>query len=208
MLTTFAHDYNQLSADDQARFAEAVRRLLADGLIWREEARDQRIYTFLIRRRNLVADYLQVAGWELRHDERIAVFQVVHRDGAHRRHFNRTTTIWLLLLRLIYSEKRGTMYESLTHYPVVSTGELIQRYTRLFATNQPAHTADDLNDMLATLHRLKLIRAAGGGSSTAAPTSSQRDQLIELLPTLEIVLPDHEIATLTERLKLQGTGAA
>jgi hypothetical protein len=200
MLTTFAQEYNDLSPDEQAHFAEAVRRLLADGLIWREEPRDQRIYTFLMRRRNLVADYLQVAGWEVRHDDRIAVFQVVHRDGAHRHRLTRHTTIWLLLLRLLYSEKRVQMHESLTRYPVVPIGEVSQRYTALFTQPERSpehlhHTAS-LDEALTTLQHLKLIRAGGGGELW----SGNRDQLIELLPTLEMVIPDHQIAALNERL--------
>src|SRR5262245_57198613 len=105
-LEAFAQEYSQLASSEQTQFADGVRRLLADGFIWREEESDRRMYTFLLRRRTLVAEYLAVAGWELRHDERLQIFHVVHREGAHRRRLNRDSTIWLLLLRLIYAEKR------------------------------------------------------------------------------------------------------
>lgn len=105
-LTNFAQAYAELTPNEQTQFADSVRRLLADGLIWREDETDRRVYNFLARRRELVAGYLQVAGWELRHHETIGVFQVVHRDGAHRRRLKRDETIWLLLLRLIDAELR------------------------------------------------------------------------------------------------------
>ncbi len=52
-LATFANEYSQLGATEQGQFAEAVRRLLADGLVWREEEADRRVYAFLLRRREL-----------------------------------------------------------------------------------------------------------------------------------------------------------
>ena len=194
-LADFAIEYAQLSASEQALFAEAVRRLLAEGLIWRGDEGDTRAYAFLLRRRELVAEYLQVAGWELRHDERAQVFQVAHRDGAHRRRFSRDTTIWLLLLRLIYAEKRERVELSLTRYPTVTVGELAGRYAEFFP-GQAVRKKTSLDDALRTLQSLKLVRAGGGGVLRAA----NNDQVIELLPPLEVVVPAGAIAELAARL--------
>src|SRR4051812_31077864 len=84
-LTQFAEEYSELPPSEQSQFAETVRRLLSDGLVWREDEGDERTYSFLLRRSALVGDYLSVAGWELRHEERLRIFQIVHRDGSHRR---------------------------------------------------------------------------------------------------------------------------
>jgi hypothetical protein len=201
-LATFANEYSQLGATEQGQFAEAVRRLLADGLVWREEEADRRVYTFLLRRRELVADYLAVAGWELRHDERIGAFQVVHREGAHRRRLSRDTTIWLLLLRLIYAEKRERLEVSLTRHPVIEVAEVAQRYAEFFP-GQSVRKKSSLDEALRQLHGAKLIRPAGGG----VLRSAGQDQLIELLPTLELVVPASSVAALAERLRGYGRGA-
>jgi hypothetical protein len=195
-LTDFAETYSQLPSGEQQQFGESVRRLLSDGLIWREDDQDRRIYNFLVRRRELVADYLAVAGWDLRYDERIAVFQVIHREGAHRRRLNRDTTIWLLLLRLIYAEKREHVEVSLTRYPTLSVEELYQRYTE-FLPGQAVKKKTSLDAALNTLQSLKLIRAGGGGKLRA----SDGEKLIELLPTLEVVVPASAIGEIAERLQ-------
>ncbi len=195
-LTSFAEAYDQLAPGEQAQFAEAVRRLLSDGLIWREDEQDRRVYNFLVRRRDLVVDYLAVAGWDLRYDERATVFQVVHRDGAHRRRLNRDTTIWLLLLRLIYAEKRERMEVGLTRYPTISVEALYQRYTE-FLPGQAVKKKTSLDEALRTLQNLKLIRAGGGGMLRA----TDNDKLIELLPTLEVVVPGNAISAIAERLR-------
>lgn len=194
-LAEFAVEYAQLSAGEQALFAEAVRRLLAEGLIWRGDEGDTRAYAFLLRRRELVAEYLQVAGWELRHDERAQVFQVVHRDGAHRRRLGRDTTVWLLLLRLIYAEKRERVELRLTRYPTVTVGEVAQRYAEFFP-GQAVRKKTSLDEALRTLQTLKLVRAGGGGVLRAA----NNDQVIELLPTLEAVVPADAVAALAARI--------
>src|SRR5512145_539962 len=103
ILARFAQEYDQLPPGEQTLFADAVRRLLSDGLIWRDDDGDRRIYNFLARRGDLVAEYLSVAGWDLKHHDRASIYHVAHREGAHRRHFNRKTTIWLLILRLLYA---------------------------------------------------------------------------------------------------------
>jgi hypothetical protein len=149
-----------------------------------------------VRRRELVADYLAVGGWELRYDERIAVFQVVHREGAHRRRLNRDTTIWLLLLRLVYAEKRERVAVSLTRYPTISVEELYTRYTE-FLPGQAVKKKTSLEEALRTLQSLKLIRAGGGGPLRA----SDGDKLIELLPTLEVVVPSQAIGEIAEQLQ-------
>ncbi|HET9223538.1 MAG TPA: DUF4194 domain-containing protein [Roseiflexaceae bacterium] len=195
-LTQFAQEYSQLSSTEQAQFAETVRRLLADGLIWREDEEDRRSYSFLLRRRELVADYLAVGGWELRHEERVGAFHVVHRDGAHRRRLNREATVWLLLLRLIYAEKRERLEVGLTRYPVVEVGEVARRYAEFFP-GQNVRKRSSLSDALRSFQALKLVRAAGGGGIRAGNV----EQLIELLPTLEIVVPPAGIAALAERLR-------
>ncbi|NTU81797.1 MAG: DUF4194 domain-containing protein [Chloroflexales bacterium] len=194
-LAEFANEYAQLSAGEQALFADAARRLLAEGLIWRGDEGDTRAYAFLLRRRELVAEYLQVAGWELRHDERAQVFQVVHRDGAHRRRLSRDTTVWLLLLRLIYAEKRERVELSLTRYPTLTVGEVAQRYAEFFP-GQAVRKKTSLDEALRTLQALKIVRAGGGGVLRAA----NNDQVIELLPTLEVVVPAAAIADLAARI--------
>jgi hypothetical protein len=195
-LTAFLEEYNRLSPNEQAQFAEAIRRLMADGLIWREEESERRIYHFIARRAASIRDYLSVAGWELRHDERLGIFQVTHNEGAHRRRLNRDTTVWLLLLRLIYAEKRERLEVTLTRHPVVAIGEITQRYSEFFP-GQTVRKKVSLEDALRTLHDLKLIRAAGGG----APRINDTDNLIELLPTLEAVVPAGEISALAEKLR-------
>jgi len=192
----FLEEYAGLLPSEQALFADAVRRLLADGFLWRENEDERRFYNALVRRQDLVAAYLSVAGWDLRYDERLCVFHVMHRDGMHRRHLTRDTTIWLLLLRMIYAEQQESAHLSRTRYPVVAVGEIARRYAEFFPGQAP-RIKTSLETGLRTLQSLKVIRAADGGAARA----KNPHQMIELLPTLEVIVPASEIAALDERLR-------
>lgn len=194
-LESFVAAYNELTPGEQAQFAEAVRRLLADGIIWREDEQDWRVFGFLVRRRDLVTDYLQVAGWDVRYHERANVFHVVHRDGSHRLRLSRDTSIWLLLARMIYAEQRERMEVSLTRYPTITVADFYQRYTE-FLPGLAVRKKTSMDDALRTMQSLKLVRAGGGGTLRA----SDGDAVIELLPTLEVVLPEAPITEIAERL--------
>lgn len=194
-LETFAAAYNQLTPGEQSQFAEAVRHLLSDGIIWRGEERDRRTYHFLQRYQDLVTDYLRVGGWELRHHERANIFHVVHRDGSHRVRLSRDTTMWVLLVRMIYAERRESIEVSLTRYPTITIAELYRRYTEFFP-GQAVRKKTSLEEALRMMQSFKLIRAGEGGRLQMG----NGEAVIELLPALEIVMPAYSIAQITERL--------
>jgi hypothetical protein len=202
-LAGFAEDYQKLTLAEQAQFEETVRRLLTDSLIWRETEDDRKAYSFLVRRRDLVADYLIVAGWELGYDERLGIFHVHHRDGAHRRRLDRDTTLWLLILRLFYAEQRESLTVTLHRYPAVTIGEIYQRYAEFFP-GRAIRKKSSLDEALRTLRTLKLVRAAGN----APLRTGDPEQLIELLPTLEVVVSARDLAQATERLREYQTPSA
>jgi hypothetical protein len=194
-LESFTLAYSQLLPGEQSQFAEVVRRLLADGIIWREDDQNRRIYNFLLRHKDLVEDYLSVTGWEVRHHERTNVFHVVHRDGSHRLKISRDNTIWFLLARLVYAEQCERLEVSLTRYPTITVANLSERYTD-FLRGQSVRKKKSMDDALRLMQSLKLIRAGGGCILRA----SNGEAVIELLPTLEVVMPEGSIFQISEYL--------
>ena len=196
---TFAEEYAELSPGEQALFSETVNRLFAEGLVWFEDTGRTQIYTFLRRRFELVRDYLSLVGWQLHYHEQQKIFQVTHREGAHRKHLSHDTTICLLLLRMIYAEQQESNTLRLTRYPAVTLGEVYRRYQEL--SNARKRWKNKFEESLRQLHRLTLIRLVGGGSLRL----SHSQQVIELLPTLEVVVPAGNAQQVAERLAEYGT---
>jgi hypothetical protein len=195
-LEQISHEYDELPPNEQSQFANAVRRLLSDGLIWREEPTDRASFDFLRRRASFVSRYLAMAGWELRHVDHLGIFHVVHREGAHRRRLNRDTSIWLLLLRLLYAEQRERLEVQLTKYPTIDVGDVFLRYAAFFP-GQQTRKRTSLNEALRMFQNLKLIRAAHGSKIR----NTNESQLIELLPTLEVIIPASAVDELIQRIE-------
>src|SRR5574341_1489952 len=116
-----AHGY--LSAEDSARLASALDRLLAEGLLWRDDECDLRAYNALARWRDLAAEQLAANGWELHHHDSAHAFHPVHRKSKHKHPLKRESALCLLVLRLLYAETPAT----LTRYPVVTIAEIVRR---------------------------------------------------------------------------------
>ncbi|HLB45930.1 MAG TPA: DUF4194 domain-containing protein [Anaerolineales bacterium] len=180
--------YTDLSPDEQTNLDNAIRRLLSEGLIWREEENDRRAYNVLARRRELAAERLRTDGWEMIHHDSLEAFQLIHRTGKHHRKLDRNTTFCLLVLRLLYCEMPSTFAPN----PVVAVNDIARRC----AAFVPDDKKIDLAEALPILQSLKLIRAAGG--KTLRPNDGE--QLIELLPTLELAVPDPAIEQLHRQL--------
>ncbi|MCC7360110.1 MAG: DUF4194 domain-containing protein [Anaerolineales bacterium] len=201
-MAEFGSAYEALPPGEQALFAETMRRLFTDGFLWRDDEADRQPYNFLRRRGELVTAYLEVSGWNLRYDEPTRIYCLTHAEGAHRRHFNKKTTIWLLLLRLLYAEKREKPEASLTRQPVVTVGSLIERYAAFFP-DQRVRERTSLDEALRALQAARLIRATSRSGLRAAEPDGQ----MELLPVLQVIIPAQEIAALAERLQAYGSSA-
>jgi hypothetical protein len=195
-LMTLAQTFEQLGPGEQAAFTDTVRQLLTDGFVWREDEDDRKTYNFLARRADLVRDYLFVCGWRLEYYEAAKVYYVTHVDGAHRRRLNKDVTVWLLIVRLLYAERRERPEATLTRSPVVRVGDIAERYASFFP-NQHLRKKTSLTDALRAMQSMKLIAGAERGSLRA----DDPEKLVELRPALEVVLPAAEVTALAERLR-------
>lgn len=191
----FIEAYSALSPGEQDQFEAALIMLLGSGILWREDERSRAHYSFVYRHQDLVRAYLAAVGWQLLHHERNTIFQVVHREGAHRKKFTTDMTLWLLLLRLLYAEQQESMAPRLTRYPVVSMGELVRRYGELPGT--PRRRKVSLEEALSHFQRYHLVRVADGRGVQI----SDENQLLELLPPLEVIVPAERVESVASRLR-------
>lgn len=174
-----------LTPSERELFEVAVRSLLSDGLVYRGAQNDARVYGFLRRRGELVREYLRVAGWDLRAHERLEVFQAVHLQGAHRERLDASATKWLLLLRLLYAEVKEGRSLALTLHPSVAVEDAAGRYAQYFK-NERFQTK--MKEALTRFADWKLI------------VWHKLDGLLELLPTLEVIVPASSIEEAVKRL--------
>jgi len=109
---------------DKQKMAAAFNRLLANNFLVKE--RDRETYMFLRRNQEAARAFFRFLQWDFILDERHEVVYVQGPDSAIRRSFTRDETIWMLILRLIYQEKREAL--SLSEFPMTTLYEIRTKY--------------------------------------------------------------------------------
>mgnify|MGYP001226821910 CR=1 FL=1 len=113
-----------MGESDKLKMSAALNRLMANNFLVKE--RDRETYMFLRRNREAAQAFFRFLQWEFILDERHEVVYVQGPDSALRRSFTRDETIWMLILRLIYQEKREAL--SLSEFPMTTLYEIRAKY--------------------------------------------------------------------------------
>ena len=116
--------FTDLSESEQGKVREVINRLLEVNFLVKDNDRDA--YASIRRHRPALEDYFQFLGWELTIDERHECVYLHIPDGRLRKRLDREQTVWLLVLRLLYEEKRQGL--SLSDYPMVTLYEVRSKY--------------------------------------------------------------------------------
>jgi len=116
--------FHDLSDSEQGKVRDIINRLLEVNLLVKEY--DREAYTLIRRHRSSLEAYFRFLGWDLTVDERHECVFLHISDGRLRKRLDREQTVWLLVLRLLYEEKRQGL--SLSDYPMVTLYEIRSKY--------------------------------------------------------------------------------
>lgn len=116
--------FQELSDTEREKASAAINRLIAVNFIVKEK--DRETYLAVRRHREHLERYFQFLGWSLVVDERHECVFVHSPEGGLKRHLNREQSLWVLVLRLIYQEKRQAL--SLSEYPMTTTYEIRSKF--------------------------------------------------------------------------------
>ena len=116
-----------LNEEERTRIRSVIQALLSCNFLTREH--DAALYIAARRYREEIVEYFQVIGWEFRVDERYEIVWLLSTGMAHRRALTMEESIWLLVLRLIYEEKRTSL--NLSAFPMTTLAEIRAKYLAL-----------------------------------------------------------------------------
>ena len=116
--------FQDLSDSEQSKVKEVIQRLMEVNLLIKDK--DRELYATIRRYRTALEGYYRFLGWELVVDERHECVYLHIPDGRLRRRLDREQTLWLLVLRLLYEEKRQGL--SLADYPMITLYEIRSKY--------------------------------------------------------------------------------
>ncbi|MBO8162082.1 MAG: DUF4194 domain-containing protein [Brevibacillus sp.] len=116
--------FNGISESEQEKISALINRLLATNFIVKEKEREA--YGIARRHREALERYFRFLGWDLVIDERHECLFLHAPEQGLRKKLNKDQSLWLLILRLIYQEKREGL--SLSEFPMTTLYEIRSKY--------------------------------------------------------------------------------
>lgn len=138
---------------DIDEFQRVCNKLMGVCFIVRKNEQTKKDYYFILRQRSVFENYLGVLGYELEINEDYGVIQLVNRENYNHVHLKLNDSIVLLILRILYDEKKRELSVSDV---VVNIGDIQEMFLSLkIRDKQMDKTA--LNNALRVLRRYNLI---------------------------------------------------
>ena len=190
----FIKDYQSLEEAKKRVFAEAVQRLQTETFVLRGESLNpDKTYRFIEQHEDMIDGYLQIAGWRLQVDRPNGIARLYHPEGRGRVSFNKSESILLCLLRLIYHERMKDITE--VSDVVVTLGELQERLTHLTPKAGDYMTKRVLRPSLRKFEHFCLIQLPDGR------LNFDPDFEITILPTIDAAVHRQNIKDVSSRIR-------
>ena len=117
---------NDIPEKSRREVPRIVNRLLGQTFLYQDIDSDKDDYYFVHRHRAVFEGLLELAGFNLLHDDYHRIFQVVSEYGYSRARFKLDESLMIVVLRKLYEEKIEHL--SLANDPVVTIGEVREEY--------------------------------------------------------------------------------
>lgn len=147
--------YEQLSTREREDFARIANRLLTSTFIIKQQESGRRDYYFVERHEAAFAGCLRLLHWDLIVDRAYGVIQATNKQGAGRLQLRLLESVLLLLLRLLYEERRKEL--SLTDDVVCQVQEIHDKALTLRLRERGVIEKKHLQNAFALFRRYSLV---------------------------------------------------
>ena len=138
---------------DRDEFRRVCNKLMSICFICKQNADTKSEFYFIMRQMPVFERYLGVLGYTLEINEEYGVIQIVNRENYNHLHLKLYDSIILLILRILYDEKKREL--SLTDV-VVNIGDIQEKYLSLKIREKQIDKTT-MNNALRLFRRYNLI---------------------------------------------------
>lgn len=152
------------STAQKEKFRTAANKLLNQCFLLRRREDTKKEYVYVRQNRELFVPFFDLLGYELRINEDQGVIGIVNQFGTGRLALGKYESIFLLILRILYVEKRkelGAFSEEAT----VLMEEIREKYAMLRIKAKPMLDKGMERQMISSLRRYNLIQSLDGDVS-------------------------------------------
>ena len=120
--------FESMLQKDKEEFRRVCNKLMSICFICKQNEDTKSDYYFILRQKPVFLRYLDVLGYNLEINEEYGVIQLVNRENYNHVHLKLYDSIILLILRILYDEKKREL--SLTDV-VINVGDIQEKYLSL-----------------------------------------------------------------------------
>ena len=194
-------DYDSLGVSDKGMFAKVVNSLLFHTFINlyvfdkdSDKRRTNPEYLFADRNFQLLEEYFDMAGIRLRRDENYGIIFIQQGDEGVKEKFDKLTTQFLYMLRIMYDEERDNL--SLSSYVPVNLADVVQRMISLSVfSRKPSNEV--LRQIFSRLMRFRIVVKVSG-------TIEKGDARYLIIPTILFIVPNEKVSAITRMIDESG----
>ncbi len=177
---------------DIEKYKKCANKLLNHCYIVKKKPDSREDYIFIIQNKKYFEEQFELLGYELLIDESNGVIGISNVYGTGRLRLKKIESIILLLIRLLYLEKK--MQISLNDEVVILTSELQDKYSLLSIQGKPNIDKTALREAIRIFKRYNLIL-------TLDSDVTKPDCRIIVYPSIFFALDTNSIDKLYERLE-------
>ncbi|MFV0341913.1 MAG: DUF4194 domain-containing protein [Anaerocolumna sp.] len=192
----------QESVAQRDKFRIAANKLLNNCFLIKKREDTRKEYMFVVQNKELFIPYFDLLGYRLQINEDQGVIGIVNYYGTGRLQFTKYDSIMLLILRLLYIEKRkelGTYSEEVT----VLMEEIRDKYAMLKIKAKPVMDKSMERNIISTMKRYNLV-------TNIETDVTQADARIIIYPSVVLAMQIEDMNTyysqMQDRLTNYGRG--
>jgi len=144
------------SPTQQEKFRQAANKLLNHCFVLKKKEDTRNDYLFIVQHKEVFSRYFDLLGYRIELNETQGVAGLSNLHGTGRLRLKKIESILLLILRLLYVEKRKEL--SLTEEVILLSNEIQQKFSLLKLENRPLLDKTTLRDTLRLLRRYNLVQ--------------------------------------------------
>ncbi|MCR4651242.1 MAG: DUF4194 domain-containing protein [Lachnospiraceae bacterium] len=139
---------------EKAEFSRICNRLLSSCFLCKRNETTKPDYYFVIKHREKFSDYLSLMGYRLEINEGYGVIQLTNPMNYNRYNLKLFESIILLILRILYDEKRREL--SVSDEVIVNVGDIHDKFLSLKIRDKMIDKTT-MRNAISTLRRFQLI---------------------------------------------------
>lgn len=180
------------SIGQKERFKSAANKLLNNCFILKKKEESRSDYMFIIQNKDLFVEYFELLAYELIINESSGVITIINTAGIGRLNLKKIESIILLILRLLYIEKKSEI--SLNEDILILVDEIHDKYNMLKIESKANIDKTSLRQAIGIFRRYNLIK-------TLDPDITKSEARIIIYPSILFAVTNDNINKLYEEIK-------